>query len=795
MNSAAKLRKYGRGTATVAAAALVMTSFGPAAFAWTADPTGAEANNQALVGSIGLIDADPAVAGTQGATMVTPGGTGQAIGDIRFVIPSTFEIGDYIDFVVGPATAAAITDRISYSSVPAVTIDKKPYAASTHVNETSPTATTGDVGATESHQEVAYAGTNAPVEPTFSVARVSTGTGNFNNTIRVTFSSDSDPLIKDAKFIGAINGAKVDVGASATAGDVPVTATAYASGGGGIANPLFVDWAAAQANVTIPAAIAEASLTVSNGNVTADGSDQYVGPLVVQAAAGKNLDGGDTEISLAGAQFTSDTATVTLYNASGAVVSTTTVTPALNAITITDAMIPANTVTKIVVTNALVTAPSTATSLTYGLTSAGATLALPSTPLGGGAAPTNQTDIKAPTATTSAAAVASSLPDRLGGLDRYQTAVKIAERNLAEQGAGVGTGESDNVVIASGESFPDALSAGYLAATKKAQIILTRQGSLPQTDIEFLKNYGAKNVYIVGGGGAVGEAVEGQLRGMQSFDVQSKDGTTPDKDADGDNRRVVPLQSNLTVLRLAGADRFETNRKVNEFAGVTSVNPIGVTVPKFGEPTKKTALLANGYTPWDALAAGPLVGNSAGRDPLPIILTGPDSLNAHARAQMQNLDVEAAIMIGGTGVLPDALMGQMDSIGVYSTRLAGQDRWGTARAVAEFALRSTTGSTSNTWPGLGFGNHHPILANGGSMNGSYVNDGAASKWADALASGPFAAQTRKIIALTDSTSLPGTTKDMLTVNKAKFITSVIAVGLGNVVSTDTVKQANDAITL
>lgn len=950
MNSAAKLRK--RSVATLAASALIIGGVAPAAFAWTAVTPAPAAANQAGAASIGVIDANDAKDGTQGATVVAPGDTNAAIGDVRFVIPSTFQRGDVIDFVIGdggnlsstlpgsPTPSQAqidanlIAQRVSFASQPAVSVDSTPYAATTHVQGTSPvsTANTAVAGSVEAGKEAKYSGAGTPVAPQFTVSLASTGTNQFNNVVRVTITNDSDPNVTGAKFIGAINGAKVNVGSLVTPNrDLGLTARAgqIAANGAFTPDADLTWWGDTTGDdTTYPATISTARLEVSNGAVMADGTAQFVGPLTVTSASG--LAGNPVEVTLSNGTFDSAAdVTATEYDADGKVVGTPTAgNVSVSGNTLSYSPTGAGT-RKVVFTGAAVQTRSAA--VTYTLSQVGG-VTPPSGALGSttgnnlavttAAANRNQTDIERSTSATETRATSTLVATRLGGQDRYQTAVKIAEDALGTNPAQGVRGESDNVVIASGEGFADALSAGYLAATKDASLILTRQGSLPQTDIEFLKTYGAKNIFIVGGYGSVGKAVEDQLRGLQSFDVQAADGATttgpnvttttvtfsglpagvtmtgnpvsglkeetagtsnpvlsitraagtgaagaadpadantsafdvtavtlggaqpislvanndnsatavfavgtgrvtvniaataaagttnltrtatnttnpstvplPADEAYGNNRKVVPLDSKLTVTRIAGNDRFETNKKVNMYAAESGLAPVGTTTPEYGKAGKKTAILANGMAPWDALAAGPLVGND-GVNPIPVILTRGDTMNNYAADQIAGLDIQHMLFIGSEGVIPASVAKETTDRGLSLTRLGGATRWATAKAVSEFALKTSAVSATNTSGGLGFNkaNTNPYLANGGSIDGSTAGV-AKGAWADALAAGPAAAKKRTIIALTDSVKLPQETKDLLSANN-KVLDPVVALGLGAVVSTGVVNEANAAV--
>lgn len=937
MNSAAKLRN--RGIAAIGATALIATAFGPAAMAWVAPVGGAPTDAlEPGAASIGLIDADDATEGTQGATVVAPGDTNAAIGDVRFVIPSTFQRGDSLVFTLGndanlsttllgatPAQDAAdiIAQRVSFASLPAVTIDQTPYAATTHISATSPLVASAVPGSVEGGKEARYAGAGTPVAPQFTVALESGDPTQFNNRIRVTFTNDSDPQVTGAKFIGAINGAKVNVGAKVAANqDLGLTVEAFDSTPAADGDVTW--WGDANADgtqtaghvTTYPATIANVGMQVSNGSVVADNTFQFVGPVTVSSAT--PFSGNPVSFTVnTGAFDPNAQITATEYDANGRQVGTPTAGNASltnNNRTVT--YTPSTSGVKVVFSGMALRVPTGTQSVSYTLTSNGTSTPSPTGTLGSAAGTNfaevpadtarNQSDIHRPTALTEAKSVTTVVPTRIGGANRYETAVKIAE---ADRGTvpGIVKGEADNIVIASGEAFPDALSAGYLAATKNAPILLTQKGRIPSTVLEFLKNYGAKNVFIVGGDAAVSASVESQLRNTQSYDVQAVNSTvteeestthvatltpptgvtlssnrltglpnavTPgalvltydeasdagvqaaeltfsgaadggtdkytvtavnsanntatvsyqgktftidlpdapadgaawtfnvaassqttkspvetatvaDEDAVGSQRRIVPLNANLQVTRLGGANRFATNRTVNEYAGATSANPVGVMIPKYGEPGKKTALLANGLTPWDSLAAGPLVGNGGG-NPVPLVLTAGGELRTEARAQMQTMDIGNAVLIGGESVIPASVVTELGALNTTSTRLAGPGRFETAKAIAEFALRDATASATNQTPGLAFPRHNGILANGGLIN---LDQADNTKWADALTAGAWAARDNKIIALTATNALPQTTQTLLSENKAK-LDPFIAVGLGFAVSTEVLNAAN-----
>ena len=92
--------------------------------------------------------------------------------------------------------------------------------------------------------------------------------------------------------------------------------------------------------------------------------------------------------------------------------------------------------------------------------------------------------------------------DRVAGLDRYTTSVKVADRSLA---AGVGP---RTTFLATGSTFADALAAGPAAANEEGVLLLSRDGELPTggPTADWLRDHQAQieRVVLVGGTAAPG---------------------------------------------------------------------------------------------------------------------------------------------------------------------------------------------------------------------------------------------------------------------------------------------------
>jgi putative cell wall-binding protein len=197
---------------------------------------------------------------------------------------------------------------------------------------------------------------------------------------------------------------------------------------------------------------------------------------------------------------------------------------------------------------------------------------------------------------------------RLGGSSRYDTA-RLVAAELASR-----TTLGGRVVVATGESYADALAAAPFAAYKHYPILLTRRSSLPAETSLALASMGASSTIVVGGTGAVSAAVEALLPSPE---------------------------------RIAGASRYDTARRMAEYAGDNGCSFATVTIAA-----------GTGFA--DALAGGPLAARNAG----PVLLTAPTILSAEARACLEaHADVVSRVYIlGGTGAVAEGVASALGAL-------------------------------------------------------------------------------------------------------------------------------------
>ncbi|MGH9157612.1 MAG: cell wall-binding repeat-containing protein, partial [Acidimicrobiales bacterium] len=277
---------------------------------------------------------------------------------------------------------------------------------------------------------------------------------------------------------------------------------------------------------------------------------------------------------------------------------------------------------------------------------------------------------------------------RLAGADRYATAAAVA---VASFPLGAAT-----VVVATGETFPDALAGSFLAGAHGAPILLVpRTAPVPAATLAALATLGARRVILLGGPDAIGP------------DIQ----------------QALVATGLLSVTRLAGADRYETMKAIvtDPSTGVGGVDSI------------RTAIVASGENFPDALALGPVAWALG----LPVILTTPGSLSPRAAEALTQLRIGQVIIAGGPLAISPATEATIAALGIGTlVRFAGVDRSDTSRLAADYAIDN-----------FGFKRDHFNVASGGNFP-------------DALAGGPHGgAEDPTVNLITNSSNDPGQVVD------------------------------------
>jgi putative cell wall-binding protein len=244
---------------------------------------------------------------------------------------------------------------------------------------------------------------------------------------------------------------------------------------------------------------------------------------------------------------------------------------------------------------------------------------------------------------------------RLGGQNRYDTAVLISQADFASAGT---------VIIATGTKFPDALAASPLAGCLRAPILLTQPSSLPAYVQREIRRLGASKAVIVGGTASVTPAVEKQLRGM-----------------------------GLSVERLGGKDRYVNSSLVTQ--RVMSI-----------VPGQSLVMVATGEKYPDALSLSP----GAYRLRSPILLVRAASVPASVKSSLSRYRFSTGVVAGGPGSVSPAVYRQVDTYVGSLSRLTGIDRYAVAAKVADKLVAL---GSSASYTGCASGEKFPDALTGG----------------------------------------------------------------------------------
>ena len=197
----------------------------------------------------------------------------------------------------------------------------------------------------------------------------------------------------------------------------------------------------------------------------------------------------------------------------------------------------------------------------------------------------------------------------------------------------MGVDKFDNIIIASGTGFADALAGSYLAKVKSAPILM----SSGKNDAQ-LKDYVKANlkaggtVYILGGTAAVPQNTEDAMKSI----------------------------GGITVKRLKDKNRYGTNLVILREAGVQN----------------EDIIVATGLNFADSLSA------SAVGKPILLVNGKGNGLTAEQKSFLARANANNIYIIGGTGAVSEVFENQLKAYGRVE-RVKGKTRYETSVEIAE----------------------------------------------------------------------------------------------------------------
>jgi len=287
--------------------------------------------------------------------------------------------------------------------------------------------------------------------------------------------------------------------------------------------------------------------------------------------------------------------------------------------------------------------------------------------------------------------------DRIGGADADGTAIQTCE---VVNGDSVGHSPAgyENIVLATDADYQDALSAAYYAGKLDTCILLTPTAAISQETLQAIQYFGAQNVDVIGGPDAISNAAYAQLEATPAYypgglkEIQNIFSGTPyllqvqrifGQTADGTAEAVT--QS--FPFHFDGSDSFPaaytTTAGGADMYNDTTGNS-GTVETSAPDVDVQTALLAtdNGFQ--DAASASVIA-----YDGLPLLLTNGSTLSPEAAAAIEDQGIQQVIVLGGPLAISDAVITQLEGLGVSVLRIAGQDYTDTSQLLAQFELNSS----------------------------------------------------------------------------------------------------------
>ena len=239
---------------------------------------------------------------------------------------------------------------------------------------------------------------------------------------------------------------------------------------------------------------------------------------------------------------------------------------------------------------------------------------------------------------------------RLAGSDRVGTALAVS-RAMFER--------SSVVVLARADGFADALAGASYAGRRGAPILLTDGTTLSPGVAAEIARLGASQVVLLGGPEAISTRVRQDLE--RDYDVE----------------------------RLWGMSRYGTAAAIAR-----------------DWKTAATVYVATGANFPDALAVSQL----AGRTRSPVLLVAGNTVPSETSSALRRLDPERLVIVGGPVAVGDRARAQLRRLVPTVRTLAGADRYGTAGAVFDAAVRAGM-DPEITWLATGM-NYPDALAAG-----------------------------------------------------------------------------------
>lgn len=226
--------------------------------------------------------------------------------------------------------------------------------------------------------------------------------------------------------------------------------------------------------------------------------------------------------------------------------------------------------------------------------------------------------------------------NRITGKNRYETSANISSK--------FSNSTVQNIIIASGNDFPDALSGSVLSKKLNAPILLMDKTiALSSNSISYIKSHLANGgtIYVLGGNTSINDSFLDYFKSLS-----------------------------YNVKRLGGNNRFDTNKRIVNSMNVEKGMPV---------------FLVNGYGFADALSVSSIAASKG----YPILMVNKSNLPSEIKDTLKEIQPSKVFIIGGEGSLNnsvvDELFNEVPSLDNDSiVRIGGSSRYETSLNVCKY---------------------------------------------------------------------------------------------------------------
>lgn len=259
--------------------------------------------------------------------------------------------------------------------------------------------------------------------------------------------------------------------------------------------------------------------------------------------------------------------------------------------------------------------------------------------------------------------------ERIGGADRYETSVKIAEK----------FGKVDTLTVATGQDYADAISIGSVAASMGVPVILVPKNIMPDSVKNYVKNldriknddgtgtsdstsnFKGYKVFVVGDSNIISDNVTREFEGIGNNDS----GISPENPVSveritGDNKYTRNINIMARFLEKSEGESVDTdgnnynNNDDNKTTQYSTENDL---------LSLKNLYIASGEGFADALSGAAL----AAKTKSPVVLSGPsngDVIKNFILSKSPNYNADSTYpeyltVLGGEAVMPSAAVNQI----------------------------------------------------------------------------------------------------------------------------------------